>query len=485
MREFLTTQEYEKLKQVDKTLKLRIDSHAIIILGADTRELAKELERYFVCDGQIVSLKYESTNLISQLIQLQDDKPYLANIYESKEAGEILRILEQNKDLIKQSDIRLIVVINKKSYESLPDKSADLLSMSAFSHLFIEPSSVQAESSVKLAEKIKVYEESTAKNPQKDAKTEIETLFEIAKHAQDTSDIDTALEYYKKALGFCVADAEDYQKGAILESIGLIYGSRAVLDKALKHQEEALKFNKKNGYLREAANRLNDSGLMYKTQVNFDYTANYLKKEPSIKQIEQKQESETQSSAIQDRGDLGKALEFQKNALRSHKKMGYLRRTAEQLGAIGLIYINKGDLDRALGYQKEALTMYKKAGYLQGVVNVNGNIGIIYQAKLDFESALERHNEALQISKEIDYKPGAATALENIGLVYSAKKEFDNALKYFLESLEIFRELEDIQETAGALKNIALAYQAIGDEQKAKEYLDEAEQIQKEIGADS
>lgn len=473
MREFLTPQEYTQLRNIDKILKVRKGLHALIVLGADTKELSNELERYFTSDGVIETYERSGAETLAELIKKPYGKTHLTNIYRAKESDKILEAFNAQKQLIAKYDIELIIITDKKSYETLRDEYPDFFSISSFTHLFTEPSIAPSEAQTKT-----------------NAKSDVDSLFLAAKNARSNSDIGAALEYYKKALDLCETEDGGHRKDDILDHLESIYSSKEHLGKVLKHQEEALK-NSKQSYLQKAINtaeNIANAILIYKTQ-NTASDAPKLQKEPSNeeRQIKRKHEEATQLGNIgqlyQDKGDLAKALEYQKEALEMYKRIGYLRGTAEQLGNIGLTYINKGDLDRALEYQKEALKTHKKAGYMQGVAGASGNIGVIYQAKKDFDTAMYYHNEALEISREIRYLYGMASALGNIGLIYHVKNDFDKALRYQKESLAIFKELGNKQDVAKLLTNIAVTHEAEGGAKIAQTYLNEAEQIKQEIGA--
>ena len=151
MREFLTTEEYATLRSVDKILKQRKSSHALIVLGADTKELSNELERYFTGDGLIEVCSQEGVDLLTGLTKKSSDKIYLANIYRAKEIGEILDSLDSKKSFFALYGIKLIVIIDKKSYETLQSEYARLFSINDFSHLFSEP--INAPQTQKVASK--------------------------------------------------------------------------------------------------------------------------------------------------------------------------------------------------------------------------------------------------------------------------------------------------------------------------------------------
>ncbi len=111
------------------------------------------------------------------------------------------------------------------------------------------------------------------------------------------------------------------------------------------------------------------------------------------------------------------------------------------LGNIGLIYSDKGELGKALKYQKDALKLHKEIGNRLGEASDLGNIGLIYSDKGEPEKALKYQKDALKIDKEIGNRLGEASDLGNIGNIYRGKGELEKALKYLEDALKIFKVL--------------------------------------------
>jgi len=51
-------------------------------------------------------------------------------------------------------------------------------------------------------------------------------------------------------------------------------------------------------------------------------------------------------------------------------------RIAFVIGNIGIVYLTKGELDKALEYYKKALKLEEELGNKKGIANYLGNIGI-------------------------------------------------------------------------------------------------------------
>jgi len=94
-----------------------------------------------------------------------------------------------------------------------------------------------------------------------------------------------------------------------------------------------------------------------------------------------------------------------------------LQGKAAALGNIGLIYKDKGDLDKALEYLKKALRINRGIGYRQGEANDLGNIGIIYKDKGDLDNALKHLKKALAVLERFDLVHGRDVIQKAINLI--------------------------------------------------------------------
>ncbi len=92
------------------------------------------------------------------------------------------------------------------------------------------------------------------------------------------------------------------------------------------------------------------------------------------------------------------------------------------VGNIGLIYSDLGKPDEALNYLKEALEIHRKIGYEQGIANQLGNIGLIYHDVGKPDEALNYLKEALEIFKRIRAQPQIEMTVRNIRTVEEKSK---------------------------------------------------------------
>jgi tetratricopeptide (TPR) repeat protein len=161
-------------------------------------------------------------------------------------------------------------------------------------------------------------------------------------------ELDTALEYYGKAL-------------KLNEELGRKKGE---LDNALEYYGKALKLDEELGSKGGMAADLGNIGIVY-----------------------------------QIKGELDNALEYYGKALKLNEELGSKEGMANQLGNIGNVYGIKGELDNALEYYGKALKKFKDVGNRIETARTLMNIGDIFVLKGEKERALDCYSEAKDLAK--------------------------------------------------------------------------------------
>ncbi|MBL4656042.1 MAG: tetratricopeptide repeat protein, partial [Bacteroidia bacterium] len=145
------------------------------------------------------------------------------------------------------------------------------------------------------------------------------------------------------------------------------------------------------------------------------------------------------------------------------EKNNYVTGKSDSYSWLGYLFEKKGNLSKALGYQKRSLKINKETQDKLGIAHNLNNIGLIYQRRGDVATALDYFQRSLKIRTDIMDKPGIATSLNNIGFVYQIHGDVSNALAYYLRSLKIDEEIGNKKGIAGSLNNIGLIYKTQGD----------------------
>jgi len=397
-------------KATDNVIELRKNSQALVILGADTKELAGELQSYFEDNKQIKNYKYETANILFELTTQPKEPTYLVNIYEAENIDAILEKLQFGRDFIPQFGIKFVVIVDKRSYEILRDRYYDFFSVNSFAYLFTDHSCkfdrTQINGNGKLEEKLREYDEYTHNTPHRSVLIEIEALIAIANEAYSASKLDMALEHYNMALNLCEEEKHDYYKAVILGGIGLIYQTKGDLVDAMRSHKEALRISEEMAYLRGVADQLDSIGAIYQVS-----------------------------------GDLKSALRSHEEALRIYKEIRYLQGTASAMANIGMIYKARGSFEEALKSFEEALMIDREYGYARGVARDLDNIGTAYCDLGKSGEALKSHKMALEIWSKAGDLRGAVKALSNIATLYEAFDDDEIAKAYRSEAAQIKKEL--------------------------------------------
>jgi len=181
-------------------------------------------------------------------------------------------------------------------------------------------------------------------------------------------------------------------------------------------------------------------------------------------------------------GDLEKALEYFRKALKLNEELGSKEGMAANFVNIGIVYRIKGELDNALEYYGKALKLNEELERKEGIAADLGNIGIVYQIKGELANALEYYGKALKLAEVLGSKEGIANQLVNIGIVYGIKEELDKALEYFRKALKLNEDLGIKEVLANQLGNIGNVYRIKGELDKALEYYEKALELDEELG---
>jgi len=375
LKEYLTSTEHIKIKNLNKTIEILSEESALIIIGVDTKKLSDKFGEYIISSHKNIKIFdmetiHKEYNIIKQIAREKDKSNYFyINLFRVENIEKIIKLLNYHRDSIFENELKLILLFDSESLKLLKQNAYDMFSRNSFSYQFTDHSytpTIQIPNN-KLDELISKYENTDNLSP----KLKLEILFNIASEAQNISKLDLSMDYYQQAKNIAKEHSLIYEYSAIVGNIGNIYNSKGDLDLALKYLKEALEIHKEIGYTQGVTSGLGNIGSIYGSK-----------------------------------GDLDLALKYLKEALEIDREIGYTQGVANQLGNIGVIYESKGDLDLALKYHKEALEIDREIGYTQGVASNLGNIGNIYESKGDLDLALKYLKEALEIDREIGYTQG-------------------------------------------------------------------------------
>ena len=181
-------------------------------------------------------------------------------------------------------------------------------------------------------------------------------------------------------------------------------------------------------------------------------------------------------------GSISQAIKYYHKSMQIYKQIGDKKGLAMSLNNIAYIYDNQGDIEAALKYFHRSHKIYEEVGNQEGLAISFNNIGGVYRSQSDLKKAIEYYNKSLNISEEIGDKVGISTALNNLGLAYYDQENLEGALDLFSRSLKIYEEIGNKKGKAISLNNIGRIYKVQAEIGKAIEYCEKALAIEKEIG---
>ena len=149
--------------------------------------------------------------------------------------------------------------------------------------------------------------------------------------------------------------------------------------------------------------------------------------------------------------DLGKAIEYGKQAMNLSYKIGFRKGEALAFKFIGIANYKEGNNLEALNFYKQSLSVFSIIGDDDGVSNLQSNIGAIYMVEGEDAIALDYFLQSLQRAEKIGNKLRILTALTNVGAVYAHyDSSFAKAIYYYEKALPLAEELQD-QDAIGTI----------------------------------
>jgi tetratricopeptide (TPR) repeat protein len=141
-------------------------------------------------------------------------------------------------------------------------------------------------------------------------------------------DLDTALDYYGRALAIQEELGNKYGMGMSLNSIGVVHADKGDLDKALDYYGRSLAIKEELGDKYGMGMSLNNIGIVHK-----------------------------------EKGDYDKALDYYARSLAIQEEIGDKRGMGLSLINIGIVHKNRGEYNRATESLEKSLSILKEIGF--------------------------------------------------------------------------------------------------------------------------
>jgi serine phosphatase RsbU (regulator of sigma subunit) len=219
---------------------------------------------------------------------------------------------------------------------------------------------------------------------------------------------------------------------AYIADVNYLYGN---IPKSLEYHYNGLKLSEEIGDFYGIATSLNDIGLIFDKQ-----------------------------------GDFENAMINYEKSLVLYKSLNDKQSVAILLNNIGKIYKEVKDFNKALEFYNEVVVINKDFNNLYNVGVAFNNIGEIYSLNGEYVKSLSYYNRSLDIYTKIDSKKGIASTLNKIGEVEIKLNNYNKAQKLLNQSYVIYNELKFPRELSIVAKNLYDVYKFQKNNSKALEF---------------
>ena len=280
MKSFLTSEEHLNFKRIEKILELRKESSALILLGSNTLELSKEIEKYFLEKENIIKYIPESTNVLYELTSSKNSDFKLINLYENKDINSIIKNLQFYRDFIPEHNLKLIFIFDYEGLEKLKEEAFDFFSTNSFSFQFTDHSynyeKKDFEKNSKLKELITKYNAYITLSIKQEPKITLDLLFSIINEASNIQIFEYAIEYSNIALELARKYKHKSEEATLLINLSDILRDKGEIKNSFKKIEKALDIFIKIDYKKGIAKALSQKAINYSVIGKLNLSIKYL-----------------------------------------------------------------------------------------------------------------------------------------------------------------------------------------------------------------
>jgi len=140
-----------------------------------------------------------------------------------------------------------------------------------------------------------------------------------------------------------------------------------------------------------------------------------------------------------EQGNYDKAIDHYLRSLKIFEESDDKQRIAISLNNLGTVYYEQGNYDKTIDYFLRSLKIDEEAGDKQGIAGSLNNIGEVYREQGKYELAIEYVNRSLSIAQEIGFKELIKYTYENLSVIYAKQNRFRQAYEYY----QLYSEVKD------------------------------------------
>ena len=445
------------------------DPHSpfLAILGANTDSLINAFSKYInaIFKGKTVDVPYSK---IFDLSTIADKYPTgLLIVRLQHEVASNKKEIADNflfyRDIVKEKNMKLVVLCNTEIFNELQLKATDFVSMALDANQFVDLR-VAKEGDLKESDTLIVAERELQKNIaalDRYKKFEVvnkQVLLEwfrrIIDETYSISNFNICLQFSYELLEYArLVNAEFYEMLAY-GGLGMSSFSLGLYSQALGYTNEAIRKATLLGNIQNEIGYQNNLGNIYLEMGNLDLTKVCYTKALSM------------AESVADYGLEATVID----------NLGNLARTTGKFNQ-SVIFFNK------------ALLLFKKVikeGDRNGMIrmgHVYSNLGGCYRDKGDNKLALSSYNTALNIARKFNDMRQVIDNLNAIGNIAFSTGGYFDALEYFMKGKEISERIGDIKGQTSSCRNIGGVYRQCENWHEAYSFLMEAKLLAEKLNS--
>lgn len=264
-------------------------------------------------------------------------------------------------------------------------------------------------------------------------------------------------------------------EGIFLSNIGLIFDEAAESDSALRYYKDAVGIFNRNKDSTRYAQVLINMGILYKNTGQYQQALKVTYEAASI--LSSLNKEQDLSDAYTTIGNTLKALNNWDEALAYHLKALHVREhikdsvgIAGSLNNIGNIYRYKKQYGSALDHYQRSLNIKQSLGNFPGVAISLDNIAEVYLQTEDYQRAEAYFIKALDMRKQTDDKDGLITTMTRLSRLYLKQGNISKAESLSLEVQSLLSGLPHLTHHFENSVLLADIYQQSGQYRLATKY---------------
>lgn len=248
------------------------------------------------------------------------------------------------------------------------------------------------------------------------------------RQAQSTYASDSAIHYYRKALGFLNrygAQEQLQSKLEVMQRLGEVLNWQARYSDAVEIYEAMAKEAETGNDVIAQARALQSLATSYSYQGDHQISLEHaIRAEALARQADVKIEIGRalwlEGNAHFRLGEAQTTLAQAEEALAIFTELDNQNEMARCLNLLAAVHYVAGRLDEAESNWGKALKIFQDLGNRQGGMDLLSNLGVVADGRGDYDTAFRRYDSALMIARETGYKDGEIVFLTNRGRVHVA-----------------------------------------------------------------